>query len=106
MVREEEHDVEPRDEVEEEESRDKAVLRRDQVKNERADAGESLAQTQAMLPEQFVLQKIVLRSVPAKRFEGHAENEERAIDTVAPPGQLRPGGAERHHHPDAEPEEA
>src|SRR3954462_15602705 len=105
MVGEEEHHVEPRDEVEEEESRDEAVLRRDQIKDERADAGEGLAQTQAMLPEQFVLQKIVLRPIPAKRFEGHAENEKRAIDAIAPPGQLCARGVERHHYPDAEPEE-
>ena len=58
-----------------------------------------------MLAEQFVLQKIILRSVAAERFERHPENEKPAINTVAAPGQLRAGGVKRHHHPDAEPEQ-
>ena len=39
-MRKEQGDVEPRHEVEEEDTRDECVLGRDQVKEERADAGE------------------------------------------------------------------
>ncbi len=66
MVGEKKRDIEPGEEVEEEDSRDEAVLSRDQVKDEDADAGESLAQGEAMLAEQFALQEIPFRAFPAK----------------------------------------
>ena len=58
MVRKEQGDVKPGDEIEEENSRDEAVLRRDEVKDEQADAGHSLAESEPMLAEQFALEKI------------------------------------------------
>ena len=58
-----------------------------------------------MLAEQLVLQEIVFRTVAAERFDRHAENEQPAIDGVAPPGQLRPRRIKRHQDPDPEPEE-
>ena len=102
MVRKQQGDVKPRHEVEEENSRNERVLGRDQVKDECAGAGESLAQTQAMLTEQFVLQEIVFRTVAAERFERHAQDEQSAIDAVASPGPFRAaGGIKRDHDPDA-----
>ena len=105
MMGKEQSDVEPRHEIEEEQPGDERVLRRDQIENEGADTGEGLAQTEPMLPEQFVLQKIIFRSITAQGFQSHAEHEQPAINGVAPPGPL--GAArriKRHHYPDAEPE--
>ena len=90
MMREKQGDIEPRHEVEEENSRDERVLGRDQVKDERADAGEGLAQTQPMLAQQFVLEEIIFRTVAAERFERHAQDEQPAINAVASPGQFGP----------------
>ena len=80
MMREEQRDIKPGHEIEEENSRDEGVLGRDQEKDEGADTGEGLAQTEPVLPKQFVLEEIIFRSVTAERFERHAEHEQRAID--------------------------
>jgi len=57
-----------------------------------------------MRPEQFVLQKIILRA--RERFEEHAENEHAAVNAVAPPSNLGARRVERHHDPHTEPEQA
>src|ERR1051326_7449247 len=106
MMGKEQSDVEPGDEVEEENSRDEGVLGRDQVEDQGADAGKCLAQTEAVLPEQFVLKEIIFRSVAAERFERHAEHEQRAIDGVTPHGPMRATGRiNRHEQPEAEKKE-
>ena len=69
VMRKKKRDIKPRDKVEEEKSRDERVLGRDQIEDQRADAGEGLAQAQPVLPEQFVLEKIIFRSVAAERFD-------------------------------------
>ena len=104
-MRKEQRHIQPRDEIEEKDARNEGVLRRDQVKHERAGAGNGLAQAEAMLPEQFVLQKIMLRSVAAERLQQHAENEHSAVRAVTLPGQAGGGGVKGCHHPDAKPEE-
>ncbi len=104
MVGKQERDIKPGDEIEEENSRDEAVLGRDQVKDEQADAGKGLAQGEAMLAQQFALEKISLRAFPAERFPEQADDEHRAINAVAPPGELGPFRVKGHHHPDPKPE--
>src|SRR5688572_25935014 len=106
VMGEEQRDIEPWDEVEEENTRDERVLGRDQIKDQRPDAGEGLAQAQPMLAEQFVLEKIILRAVTAERFERHPQDEQAAVNAVAAPGPFRSAiGIKRHHYPDAQPEE-
>ena len=61
MMRKQQDDIEQRNEVEEENARNECVLGRDQVKNERADAGDRLPQAEAMLAQQIVLQEIIAR---------------------------------------------
>jgi hypothetical protein len=55
MMRKEQRDIKPGNEVEEKESRDEGVLGGDEIKNEHAYAGECLAQGEAMLAEKFAL---------------------------------------------------
>ena len=57
MMRKEKRDVEPGDKIEKENTRDERVLRRDEIKDERADAGDRLAKREPMLPEQLGLQE-------------------------------------------------
>jgi hypothetical protein len=103
-MREEQGYVEPWNKIKEEDSRDEGVLGRNQVKNEGADAGENLPQTQSMLAQQFVLEKIVLRAVAAERLDRHSQNQQPAVNAIAAPRQLRSRGIKGDHHPDAEPE--
>ena len=106
MMREKQSDVEPRHEVEKENARDERVLGCDQIKEERADAGESLPQAQPMLAQQFVLEEIIFRPVPAERLQRHSQDEQSAINAVASPGPFRPAGRiKRDHYPDAKAEE-
>ena len=104
VMREEQSDVEPGDEVEKENARDEGVLRRDEIKDERDDAGEGLAKREPVLAQELVLQEIIFRAVAADGFDRHAENEEEAVNAVAAPGQLAAIGVEGDHDPDAEPE--
>jgi hypothetical protein len=57
-----------------------------------------------MLPEQFVLQKIIVRAAAGERFQKHPQNEQAAVNAVTSPGQLGAGRIKSHHDPDAEPE--
>ena len=101
---EEQRDVEPRDKVEKENSRNERVLGGDEVNHQHADADEGLAKTEPMLPEQFVLQKIIFRAATGERFQKDPENKQAAVNAVATPRQLGAGRIEGHHDPDAEPE--
>ena len=106
MMREEQGDVEPGNEIEEENSRDEGVLGRDQIKDEGADAGEDLPQTQPMLAQQFVLEEIILRAVAAQRLDRHSQHQQPAVNAIAAPGEFRAAGRIKgDHDPDAEPEE-
>ena len=105
VMRKEERDIEPGEEVEEENSRNERVLRCDQIKDEHADTGECLAEGEAMLAEEFALEKISFRAFPAERFTEEADDEHRAVNAVATPGKLRALRVKRHHYPDAKPEE-
>ena len=105
MMGEQQNEIEQRNEVEEENARDKTVLRRDQVKNERADAGDRLAQAEAMLAQKAVLQEIIARAFAAERFNRQAEDEQAAINAVAPPGERRAGRVKGYHDPDADPKQ-
>src|SRR2546423_2911461 len=103
MMGKEQGDIKPGHEVEEENSRDEGVLGRDEIEDECANAGESLAQTQPVLAEQFVLKEIIFRPVTAERFERHPEHEKSAINGVTSPGPLGAAGrVKRDHDPDAE----
>src|SRR5690348_14884089 len=82
MMREKERDVEPGQKIEEENSRDKGVLCRDQVKNEDADARESLAKREAMLAQEFALQKIAFRALPTERLAKQTDDEHRAVNAI------------------------
>ena len=105
-MREEQRDIEPWNKVEEENSRDETVLGRDQIKDERADAGEGLAQAQPMLAEQFVLQEIILRSVAAERLQRHARGPATRNKCCSGARSVRRRRRmEGDHDPDAEPEE-
>ena len=104
-MRKKQRDVKPRHEVEEKDSGDERVLGRDQVENEQANAGNGLAKTEPMLPQQFVLPKIIFRTAPGQRLQTHSENNQAAVNAVALPGQFRAGRIKSHHDPDAEPEE-
>src|ERR1700676_848120 len=104
MMREEQGHVEPWNKIKEEDSRDEGVLGRNQIKNEGADAGEHLPQTQSMLAQQFVLEEIVLRAVTAQRLDRHSQNQQPAVNAISAPGQFRPWRIKRDHDPDAEPE--
>jgi len=104
VMRKEQRDVEPRNKVKEKDSRNERVLRRNQIQDERAGTGNGLAQAQAVLPEQFVLEKIIFRAVTGKRLQKHPEHQHAAVDAVTAPGQFRAGRVKRDHHPDTEPE--
>ena len=105
VMREEQGDIEPGNKVKEENSRNEGVLGGDEIKNQQAGAGDSLPKTEPMLPQQFVLQKIISRTAASERFQTHAENEQAAVDAVTSPGQLRARRVKRHHHPNTEPEQ-
>src|ERR1043166_387928 len=105
MMREEQGHIEPGNKIEEEDSRDESVLGSDQIEDEGAGAGEDLPQSQAMLAQQFVLEKIIFRPVTAERFDQHSQNQQPAVNAVATPGQLRSRRMEGDHDPDPEPEE-
>ncbi len=62
VMRKEQRDVEPRNKIEEKDSRNERVFGRDQIEDEQADAGDGLAQAQPMRPKQFILQKIIFRA--------------------------------------------
>ena len=47
----------------------KSVLRCDQIKNERADTGDGLAQAEAMLAQKAILQEIIASAFAAERFD-------------------------------------
>src|SRR5206468_1315182 len=82
MVRKEERDIKPGEEVEEENSRNERVLRCDQIEDKYASTGEGLAEGEAMLAEEFALEKISFRAFPAERFTKEADDEHRAINAV------------------------
>ena len=103
-MRQEQRDVEPRDKVEKENSRNERVLGGDEIKHEHPDAGERLPKTEAMLPEQFVLQKVITRAAAGERFQEHPKNEQATVNAVTSPGKLGTGRIKSHHDPDAEPE--
>ena len=103
-MREEQRDVEPGNKVEKENSRNERVLGGDEIKHEHPDAGERLPKTEAMLPEQFVLQKIITRAAAGERFQEHPKNEQATVNAVTSPGKLGTGRIKSHHDPDAEPE--
>ena len=105
-MRKEQRDIEPGEEVEEENSRNECVLGRDQIEDENAGTGESLAQGEPMLAEEFALEKISFRTFPAERFTEEADDQHRAINAVATPGKLRALRVKGHHDPDAKPEES
>ena len=103
-MREEQGDVEPRNEVEQKDTRNERVLGRDQIKHQQTDAGGGLAQAESMRAQQFVLQKKVFGTV--QRFQSQSEDEHAAVNAVALPGEGAGGRGriKRHHDPDAEPE--
>jgi len=103
-MREEQGDIEPGNKVEEENSRNERVLGGDEIKNQQAGAGDGLPKTEPMLPQQFVLQKIITRAAAGERFQEHPENEQAAVNAVTSPGELGTRRIKRHHDPDAEPE--
>lgn len=104
-MREKQGHVEPWNKIKEKDSRDEGVLGRNQIKNEGADAGENLPQTQSMLAQQFVLEEIVLRAIAAQRLDCHSQNQQPAVNAIPVPRQLRSRRIEGDHDPDAEPEE-
>jgi len=101
-MRKEKSDVEPRNEIEEKESRNECIFGGDEIEHQQADAGDGLAHTQPMRSKQFILQKIIFR--PTERFQEHAENEDAAINAVASPSQFGTGRIKGDHYPNAKPE--
>ena len=101
----EEGDVEPGNEIEKEKSRNERVLGRDQIKDEHSNTGQSLAEREPMLAEQFALKKISFRTFAAEGFTQKPDNEGCAVDAVAMPGQVRARRIKSDHEPDANPEE-
>ena len=104
-MREEERDVEPGDEIEKENTRDESVLRRDQIKNEGADAGHRLAQGEPVLAKQLGLEKEIFRAFAAERFRQNADHQHGVIAGVATGRELGAGDVKGHHHPHPKPEE-
>ena len=51
------------------------------------------------------MQEIIFRAVATQRFHSHSSDEERAVDAVTTPGELRTRRVKCDHHPDAEPKE-
>jgi len=98
----EEGDIEPRNEIEEEDSRNECIFGGDEIEHQQADAGDGLAHAQPMRSKQFILQKIIFRAT--ERFQEHTENEDAAINAVAPPGQFGTGRVKGDHYPNANPE--
>src|ERR1043166_6497045 len=105
-MRKEQPDIEPRDKIEKENTRDERVFGADDVENEQADAGHRLAQTEPVLPEQFVLEQIIFRTAARERLEPDAEDDQPAVNAVAAQGEIeiRAGRIEGDHDPDANPE--
>src|SRR2546428_750643 len=89
MMREEQGHVEPWNKIKEEDSRDEGILRRNQIKDEGANAGETLSQVGPMLAQQLVLEEIVLRSVAAEWFPNHSQDKQpprRVLSQKSDPG--------------------
>src|SRR5712691_8594986 len=101
-MREEEDDVEPRNEIEQEYARNKCVLGGDEVEYEQTDAGRRLPETEAMRAQQFVLEKKVFGT--AQCFQSQTQHEHPTVNAVPAPGQGAAGRIKRHHDPDADPE--
>src|SRR6266480_248981 len=105
VMRKQQRYVQPRNKVKEENARNECVLGRDQIKDQRPCAGDSLPKAKPMLTKQFVLQEIIFRAVASERFEKHAEHEHAAVNAVTAPGQVRAGRIKGDQDPDSEPEE-
>src|ERR1700736_3627358 len=101
-MREEEGDVEPRNEIKQEYARDKCVLGGDEVKHKQPDAGRRLPKTEPMRAQQFVLEEVAFRST--QRFQSQSQHEHSTVNAITAPGQRAAGRVKRHHDPDAEPE--
>src|SRR6266702_4017544 len=103
IMREEKHDVEPRNEVEQKYTRDECILGSSEIKHQQPDAGRRLPKTEPMRSEQLVLQEKIFRA--AQRFQSQSEHEHSAVNAVAAPGERAARRIKRDHDPDAEPEE-
>src|SRR5437870_3585818 len=102
IMREEKHDVEPRNEVEQKYTRDECVFGRHEIKHKQSDARRRLPKTEPVWPKQFVLQEKIFRAT--QRFQSQPEHEHSAVNAVTAPGQRAAFGIKRHHDPDADPE--
>ena len=101
-MREEEYDVEPRNEIEQEYTRNKCVLGGDEIKHQQSNAGRRLSETEPMRAQQFVLEKKVFGT--AQCFQSQSQHEHPTVNAVPAPGQGAAGRIKHHHDPDADPE--
>ncbi|MEY2525607.1 MAG: hypothetical protein QOE73_378 [Verrucomicrobiota bacterium] len=57
-----------------------------------------------MLPQQFILQEIILRAVARERFQEHSHDEQAAVNAIPAPCQFGAGRIKCDHGPDTNPE--
>src|ERR1700736_1916161 len=96
--------VEPRNKVEEKDSRNERVFGGNQIEDEQADAGHGLAKTQSMRAQQCVLEEVIFRAT--ERFQDHSHNQHRAVNAVTPPSQFGARGVKSDQYPNPDPENA
>src|ERR1700730_12651491 len=101
-MREEKCDIEPGNEIEQKDTRNKCVLGRDEIKHQQSSAGGGLPETESMRAQQFVLKKKVFGT--AQCFQSQSQHEHPAVNAVTAPGQRAARRVKGDHDPDADPE--
>jgi len=106
MMGEKQGEVKTGHEIEKESARDKTILGRDQINDERADADNGLPQANAMFLQQVGSQRVIARAVASEILEGQSQHQQNTIDAIATPGQMPARRIEIYHQPYTQPEKS